>query len=135
VKYQVVHISEEYIEGARMYKIQGTYYIWVTKSGDSQSMLKSTAGPFGPFETRDILKEMRSPLAGSGPPHQGGLVDTPDGQWYYMSFTDAYPAGRVPLLAPVSFDSEGWPTVEGDYSEPKGRWLLEYPTVALSDQR
>ncbi|KAL3462517.1 glycosyl hydrolase [Aspergillus heterothallicus] len=119
---KVVHISEDYIEGARMYKIQGTYYIWVTKPGDTQRMLKSTAGPFGPFEARDIIAEMRSPLAGAGPPHQGGLVDTPNGQWYYISFTDAYPAGRVPLLAPVFFN--------------KGRWLLQYPTpLALGDQR
>lgn len=126
-------MSDDYLEGARMYKIQGTYYIWVTKSGDTQCMLKSTVGPFGPFEVRDIVKEMRSPLAGSRPPHQGGLVDTPDGRWYYMSFTDAYPTGRIPLLAPVVFDDKGWPKVVADYVDVKGKWLLEYPHVAPSD--
>lgn len=70
--------------------------------------------------------QMRSPLAGAGPPHQGGLVDTPDGQWYYMAFTDAFFTGRVPLLAPVVFDSEGWLVIEADYPDVKGQWLLEY---------
>ncbi|KAL3440137.1 hypothetical protein BJX65DRAFT_315082 [Aspergillus insuetus] len=40
--FQIVHVSEDYIEGARMYKIQGTYHIWVTKSGDTQRMFKYT---------------------------------------------------------------------------------------------
>ncbi|KAL3473287.1 glycosyl hydrolase [Aspergillus californicus] len=124
---KVVHVSEDYVEGARMYKIHDTYYIWLTKTADTQCILKSTAGPFGPFEARDIITAMRSPLAGSGPPHQGGLVDTPDGQWYYMAFTDAYPAGRILLLAPVMFDSEGWPRVVADYPDAKGEWRLEYP--------
>lgn len=97
-------------------------------------MLKSTVGPFGPFEARDIVKEMRSPLSGSGPPHQGGLVDTPDGRWYFMSFTDAFPTGRIPLLAPVVFDGEGWPSVVADYPDAKGQWLLEYPRGALGDR-
>ncbi|RDW76318.1 putative xylosidase/glycosyl hydrolase [Aspergillus mulundensis] len=132
---KVVYTSDDYLEGARMYKIHGAYYIWVTKCGDTQCLLKSTAGPFGPFEARDIITAMRSPLPGSGPPHQGGLVDTPDGQWYYMSFTDAYPTGRIPLLAPVEFDSEGWPRVAADYTDAKGQWLLEYsrPNASLRD--
>lgn len=110
-----------------MYKIGGVYYIWVTRPGDGQYVLKSTGGPFGPYEARETIVEMRAPLLGAGPPHQGGLVDTPDGQWYYMSFTDAYPVGRIPLLAPVIFDCQGWPKVVADYPDERGRWLLEYP--------
>lgn len=112
-----------------MYKIRDTYYIWVTRSGDTQCMLKSTVGPFGPYEARDIVTQMRSPIPGSGPPHQGAIVDTPAGHWYYISFTDAFPAGRVPLLAPLVFDTEGWPHVGTDYPDEKGQWLLEYRNV------
>ncbi|KAL2820623.1 glycosyl hydrolase [Aspergillus granulosus] len=128
---KVVHTSEAYLEGARMYKIQGAYYIWLTKDWDTQTVLKSTAGPFGPYEERDVIKGMRSPLAGCGSPHQGALVDTPDGKWYYMAFSDAYPAGRVPVLAPVVFDSEGWPSVVADHPDAKGQWRLEYPHVVV----
>lgn len=89
-----------------MYKIRGTYYIWSTASGDRQRTIKSTAGPLGSYEARDTAIQMRCPLAGAGPPHQDGLVDAPDGRWHYMAFTVAFPTGRVPLLAPVVFDSE-----------------------------
>ncbi|KAF2621075.1 glycoside hydrolase family 43 protein [Macroventuria anomochaeta] len=127
---KVVYSSDDYLEGARMYRIQGAYYIWLTKSWDTQVVLKSTGGPFGPYEARVVIAEMRSPLPGAGPPHQGALVDTPDNRWYYMSFTDAFPTGRVPLLAPVVFDTEGWPVVTGEYTDSKGSWLLEYPQLA-----
>ncbi|KAL4879064.1 glycosyl hydrolase [Aspergillus karnatakaensis] len=127
VENQVVYRSGAYLEGARMYKINGAYYIWVTKDWDTQCVLKSTTGPFGPYEEREVIVGMRSPLAGSGSPHQGALVDTPDGKWYYMAFIDAYPVGRIPVLAPVEFDSDGWPRVTADYTDAKGEWRLEYP--------
>lgn len=117
-----------------MYKIGGIYYIWVTRPWDSQYVLKSSHGPFGPYEARKILTAMRSPLLGAGSPHQGGLVDTPDGQWHYMAFSDAFPVGRIPILAPVDFDSEGWPKVVADYPDERGQWRLEYPH-AVADAR
>ncbi|KAL2843943.1 glycosyl hydrolase [Aspergillus pseudoustus] len=130
---KVVHASDSYLEGARMYKIKGTYYIWLTKDWDTQTVLKSTVGPFGPYEERDVIRGMRTPIAGCGSPHQGALVDTSDGKWYYMAFADAYPAGRIPVLAPVVFDEDGWPSVVADYAEgdEKGVWRLEYPVVGV----
>ncbi|KAL4864364.1 hypothetical protein BDV12DRAFT_201231 [Aspergillus spectabilis] len=129
---EIVHQSDDYDEGARMYKINGAYYIWLTKCGDTQTVLKSTSGPFGPYEARDVISKMRSPLPGCGPPHQGGLVDTPEGQWYYVAFSDAFPTGRIPVMAPVVFNSDGWPTVLGEYSDKMGQWLLEYPHPDLN---
>ncbi|KAL4789743.1 glycosyl hydrolase [Aspergillus venezuelensis] len=127
IENRVVYRSDAYLEGARMYRINGSYYIWVTKDWDTQCVLKSTTGPFGPYEEREIIIGMRSPIVGSGSPHQGGLVDTPDGQWYYMAFSDAYPVGRIPVLAPLEFDRDGWPKVAADYSDANGQWLLQYP--------
>ncbi|KAL0943525.1 ricin b lectin [Colletotrichum truncatum] len=132
--FQVVYTSDEYLEGARMYKINGMYYIWVTKPWDGQYVLKSSGGPFGPYEAREILADMRPPVAGAGAPHQGGLVDTPQGQWYYMAFIDAFPAGRIPVLAPVVFDCEGWPKVIGDYPDTRGQWRVEYPHITTDTQ-
>lgn len=110
-----------------MYKINGTYYIWLTKPWDGQYVLKSDNGPFGPYECRMVLDNMRSPVPGAGAPHQGGLVDTADGKWYYMAFTDAFPAGRIPVLAPVEFNGEGWPRVVGGYEDERGQWRVNYP--------
>lgn len=66
---------------------------------------------------------MKAPVEGAGAPHQGGLVSTEDGKWYYMAFIDVYPGGRAPVLAPVEFDAEGWPSVVTDAN---GGWGVEY---------
>ncbi|KAF4421183.1 glycosyl hydrolase family 43, partial [Fusarium austroafricanum] len=126
VENRVVYESEEYLEGARMYNIEGIYYIWLTRPYSGQYVLKSCSGPFGPYECRLVIGEVLSPVPGSGSPHQGGLVDTPEGDWYYMAFIDGYPGGRVPVLAPVIFDDGGWPEVEADYPTSPGIWRREY---------
>lgn len=109
-----------------MYKINGVYYIWITRPGDEQRVLKSTGGPFGPYECRQVLKKMLSPVAGSAAPHQGALVDTIDGRWFYMAFIDAYPGGRLPVLAPIKFDEDGWPSIVCDRIDLRGSWRLSY---------
>ncbi|WP_181786767.1 glycoside hydrolase family 43 protein [Streptomyces phytophilus] len=100
------------LEGARFYKINGNHYIFLTRPANGQYILKSTSGPFGPYEMRQLLLNLPGPIAGGGVPHQGGLVSTPDGRWHYMAFIDAYPGGRVPALAPVSWSADGWPTLQ-----------------------
>ncbi|KAF4781154.1 glycosyl hydrolase family 43 [Colletotrichum scovillei] len=115
--------AHRYIEGSRFYHINGNYYIWVTKPGDEQHVLKSTSGPWGPYEIRQVIAQMKAPVEGAGAPHQGGLVSTEDGRWYYMAFIDVYPGGRAPVLAPVEFDAEGWPSVVTDAN---GGWGAEY---------
>ncbi|KAM0421015.1 hypothetical protein ACHAPT_011258 [Fusarium lateritium] len=129
LKTQLVYESEHYLEGARMYNIKGSYYIWLTKPWAGQYVLKSDSGPLGPYECRMVLDNIRSPIPGAGAPHQGGLVDTADGKWHYMAFTDAFPAGRIPVLAPVEFDSDGWPRIVADYTDGRGQWRIEYPPV------
>lgn len=87
-------------------------------------MLKSTTGPFGSYEIRQVLDRMPGPVAGGATPHQGALVNTPDGAaWNYMTFVDAYPLGRIPVLAPISWDASGWPSV---VTVAGGSWGAEY---------
>ncbi|WP_327037827.1 family 43 glycosylhydrolase [Micromonospora maris] len=111
------------LEGARFYKRNGAYYIWLTRPANGQYVLKSTNGPFGPYEQRQVLLNMQGPISGGGVPHQGGLVQTPNGAWYYMAFTDAYPGGRVPTLAPINWTADGWPQVQ----TVNGAWGVNYP--------
>ncbi|MEU3165704.1 family 43 glycosylhydrolase [Streptosporangium sp. NPDC006930] len=110
------------LEGARFYKRNGYYYIWLTKPANGQYVLRSTS-PFGPYEMRQVLLNMPSPISGGGVPHQGGLVQTQNGAWYYMSFVDAYPGGRVPALAPITWTGDGWPTIQ----TVNGGWGVNYP--------
>ncbi|GIJ72388.1 family 43 glycosylhydrolase [Virgisporangium ochraceum] len=110
------------LEGARFYKRNGYYYIWLTRPANGQYVLRSSS-PFGPYEMRQVLLNMPGPISGGGVPHQGGLVQTQNGDWYYMSFVDAYPGGRVPALAPISWTGDGWPTIQ----TVNGGWGQTYP--------
>jgi beta-xylosidase len=126
VKDQIVFKSPAdigYIEGSRFYKITGNYYIFVTHPADGQYILKSTTGPFGPYIAHLLLSKIGSPIAGGGVPHQGGLVQLQNGAWYYMAFVDAYPGGRMPALAPIHWDADGWPELE----LVNGAWGSSYP--------
>ncbi|KIJ54728.1 glycoside hydrolase family 43 protein [Sphaerobolus stellatus SS14] len=100
------------IEGSRMYKINGNYYILNTQPAGAEWVLKSTSGPFGPYTQKVFVSGLGNPVPGGGVPHQGGIVDTPSGGWYYMGFCDSYPGGRVPVMAPISWGSDGFPVVQ-----------------------
>ncbi|RKN44847.1 glycoside hydrolase 43 family protein [Streptomyces hoynatensis] len=115
------------LEGSRFYKINGNYYIFVTRPANGQYVLKSTSGPWGPYELRQVLLDLPGPIPGGGVPHQGGLVQTQNGAWYYMAFVDAYPGGRVPVLAPVTWTGDGWPVLQ----LVNGAWGASYATPDL----
>ncbi|WP_203855141.1 family 43 glycosylhydrolase [Plantactinospora mayteni] len=116
-----------YIEGARFYKRNGYYYIWLTKPANGQYVLRSRS-PFGPYEVREVLLNLPGPIQGEpgSVPHQGGMVQTQNGQWYYLAFIDAYPGGRIPTLAPVNWVGD-WPVLQ----TVNGRWGATYPYPAV----
>jgi beta-xylosidase len=121
------------LEGSRFYKVNGNYYIFTTRPANAEYVLKSTQGPFGPYEIRPLLKDAKPPIPGGGVPHQGGIVQTQKGDWYYMAFEDAFPGGRVPVLAPVTWSADGWPTVE----LTDNTWSTSYakPDIPASSHR
>ncbi|RYP13669.1 hypothetical protein DL765_006799 [Monosporascus sp. GIB2] len=128
IRSQVVHRADIYIEGSRMYKINGSYYIFVTRAPDAEFVLKA-GSPFGPYQIRNLVDRIGSPVPDTGAPHQGGIVDTPDGDWYYASFIDAYPLGRIPVLAPISWSGDGWPTLQ----KVNNAWGKEYEVPIGTD--
>ncbi|OLN81933.1 putative beta-xylosidase [Colletotrichum chlorophyti] len=125
VRKQLVYTSPSSIgplEGSRMYKRNGKYYIFVTRPASSQYVLQASS-PWGPYTLKALALSVGAPVAGGGHPHQGSLIDTPDGKWYYMAFMDSYPGGRVPVLAPVTWGSDGFPVVTLSGSA----WGTSYP--------
>lgn len=66
------------LEGSRFYKINGHYYIFLTRPANGQYILKSS-GPFGPYTMRQVLLDLRGPIPGGGVPRQDGLVQTRNG--------------------------------------------------------
>jgi beta-xylosidase len=118
------------LEGSRFYKRNGSYYIWLTRPANGQYVLKSSS-PFGPYEMRQVLLDLPGPISGGGVPHQGGLVQTQNGAWYYMAFVDAFPGGRVPVLAPISWTADGWPVLQ----TVNGTWSATYPKPNITTSR
>lgn len=108
-----------------MYKRNGLYYILATQPASAEYTLKAS-NPFGPYTIKNLVKGLAAPGGtNGGNPHQGGIVDTPSGQWYYMAFIDLYPGGRVPVLAPVTWGSDGFPavTVSAKSNNNSAFWL------------
>jgi beta-xylosidase len=117
------------LEGARMYKRGNYYYIWLTRPANGQYVLRSTS-PWGPYEQRQVLLDLPGPISGGGVPHQGGLVQTQAGDWWYMAFTDAYPGGRMPTLAPITWSND-WPVL----TTVNGRWGATYPKPNITTSK
>ena len=117
--------SEGALEGSRFYKINGYYYIMPTQYANGEYILRAT-NPFGPYTLQNFAVKLSPPITPEpttgGSPHQGGIVQTQNGDWYYMAFLDAYPGGRIPVLAPVTW-TNGWPSV----TLVNGGWGLSYP--------
>jgi beta-xylosidase len=125
VKRQVVWNTDSslgYIEGLRMYKRNGSYYILGVHPQDGNIILKSSS-PWGPYQWKWLVHNAGQLISGFTPPKQGGLVSLADGRWYHMAFIDGYPGGRIPALAPVDWSSDGWPTAR----VVNGLWAKQYP--------
>ncbi len=94
-------------EGAHLYKINGKYYLFLIHWPNHGTRRRTEAcfisdSLTDTFIGRDIMDDdMGYFNAGVA---QGGVVDTPDGQWYAMLFQDYGALGRIPVLVPVDFD-------------------------------
>ncbi|MDH7911156.1 glycoside hydrolase 43 family protein [Winogradskyella sp. SYSU M77433] len=91
-------------EGCQIRKINGKYYLFniaSPKSHWARTVIVHRADKItGPYEGRVVLQDQH--IA------QGGLIDTPDGNWYAMLFGDRGSVGRIPYLVPVKWEND-WP--------------------------
>ena len=97
------------LEGPKLYKRNGWYYVFAPAGGVApgwQSVFRSR-NIRGPYADRIVLAQGSSPING---PHQGALVDTPSGEWWFLHFQDKGAYGRVVHLEPVSWRDD-WPFV------------------------
>jgi len=104
-----------YVEGTRFYKKDGKYYILLTNPGvgSGEIILKSSGGPMGPYDSwHRVLQNNGNPVSGAGNPYQGAFVDTAAGDWWYVAFVNRYPGGRIPVVAPITWDKDAWPNVQ-----------------------
>ncbi|MGN1372516.1 MAG: family 43 glycosylhydrolase [Candidatus Coproplasma sp.] len=94
------------IEGPKFYKREGYYYIFApagsVKSGWQVALRSKDI--YGPYESKVILMQGDTLVNG---PHQGALVDTPEGREYFLHFQDMRAYGRVVHLQPAVWQ-DGW---------------------------
>jgi beta-xylosidase len=92
-------------EGAQLRKIRGKYYLCLItwpRGGMRTQLIFRADRLTGPYEGRVALQDQGVA--------QGGLIDTPQGDWYAMLFQDHGAVGRVPFLVPVKWE-DGWPVL------------------------
>jgi len=92
-------------EGAHIHKVNGWYYVFLISwpVGGMRTQLVYRADSLnGTYEGRIALRY--NGIA------QGGIVDTPGGDWVAMLFQDCGSVGRIPFLMPVKWE-EGWPVL------------------------
>jgi beta-xylosidase len=115
----VFHAPERHptLEGPKFLKRDGWYYLLAPAGGVAtgwQVALRSRH-IYGPYEDKVILHQGNTPING---PHQGALLDLPNGEWWFLHFQDAGLYGRILHLQPVTW-RDGWP-VAGHDREDKG---------------
>ncbi|MFN3408243.1 MAG: glycoside hydrolase 43 family protein [Limisphaerales bacterium] len=131
----VFHEPEKHptLEGPKFLKRDGWYYILAPAGGVQtgwQLALRSRH-IYGPYEARILLAQGRTAING---PHQGGLVDTPSGEWWFLHFQDAGVYGRVVHLQPVRWE-DGWPRMGVPGPDGVGEPVLAHPKPALPPAR
>ena len=148
-------------EGHHMYKINGKYYLISTDYRPNGRTLCSRADNiWGPYETRVItadetygyhaapLTQVRGRIVPDGSDfrlgsldkdatactnaHQGGIVSTPNGQWWALFMQDFHSIGRTVCLMPMTW-VDGWPMVgvENNLGRAPRTWFK--PETGTSD--
>jgi beta-xylosidase len=109
------HAADPTIEGPKLYKRNGYYYILAPGGGvpTGWEVALRSKNIYGPYERRVVLSQGSTPING---PHQGAWVDTPNGESWFLHFQDKGAYGRIVHLQPVKWVDD-WP-VMGDNGHP-----------------
>jgi len=100
-------------EGTKFFKKDGYYYLSIPEGGVGtgwQTVLRSKS-IYGTYQGKRCLEMGTTKVNG---PHQGALVDTPDGEWWFYHFQSHSPQGRILHLQPVTWQN-GYPLIGKDY--------------------
>ena len=104
------------IEGPKVYKRNGYYYIFAPAGGvrEGYQVVLRSKDIYGPYEIKKVMEQGNTVING---PHQGGLVDTPVGEEFFLHFQDRGLYGRICHLQPVTWNDDNWPVIGIDPDE------------------
>jgi len=119
------HATDPTIEGPKLYKRNGYYYIFAPAGGVStgwQVVLRSK-NIYGPYERKVVMDQGASKING---PHQGAWVTTQTGENWFLHFQDKGLYGRVVHLQPMKWIND-WPVIGLDKNNSgKGEPVKQY---------
>jgi beta-xylosidase len=100
-------------EGSHAYKINGRYYVFNAVYAMNATIACSRSqNRTGPFTSITVCANQMPWHA----PHQGGIVQLPNGDWWGFSLADTGPVGRTMWGGPITW-RDGWPYF-GDPAAP-----------------
>jgi len=119
------HQDHPTIEGTKMHKRNGYYYILAPGGGVStgwQTVLRSR-NVWGPYEDKIVLHQGNTDING---PHQGAWVSMENGDDWFVHFQEKQPYGRIVHLQPAHWE-KGWLMIGEDTNgdgigEPVKSW-------------
>lgn len=105
-------------EGSQIFKVNGKYYLFNIawpRDGMRTVIIHRSDRITGPYEGRIAFQDKGVA--------QGGLIDTPEGDWYAYLFRDYGAVGRIPYLVPVKWEND-WPVIGENGKVPR---VLDLP--------
>ncbi|MDI1240999.1 MAG: glycoside hydrolase 43 family protein [bacterium] len=106
------HEKHPTVEGPKFHKIGEYYYISTPAGGvpTGWQLVLRSKNIYGPYEEKIVLAQGKTAING---PHQGALVDTPSGEWWFIHFQDRGAYGRIVHLQPAVWKN-GFPVIGSD---------------------
>jgi beta-xylosidase len=119
------HDTDPTIEGPKLYKRNGYYYIFAPAGGVATGwqLALRAKNIYGPYERRVVMDQGNSGING---PHQGAWVNTTTGEDWFLHFQDKGAYGRVVHLQPMHWLND-WPVIGVDNDgDGKGEPVMVY---------
>ncbi len=151
-------IAKSGAEGAHMYKVNGEYLIiWAVPGNNTPQLAGHSKNIYGPYQIDAICNKNHMGVHGgyglkSSPwrgnkdfeywgqglengvtLHQGGIIDTPTGEWWGYSMQDHNSLGRITNLSPITW-KDGFPYfgLSNNLGKTPKTWVK--PNVGLPQQ-
>jgi len=120
------HRNHPTVEGPKLYKRNGYYYIFAPAGGVKQGwqLVLRSRNIYGPYEEKIVLTQGNTNING---PHQGAWVETTLGESWFIHFQDRETYGRIVHLQPMMWIND-WPVIGIDNDgDGTGEPVLTYP--------
>lgn len=109
------HETDPTIEGPKIYKKDGFYYIFAPAGGvpTGWQLVLRAKNILGPYERKVVMDQGKTSTNG---PHQGAWVSTQTGEDWFLHFQDKEAYGRVVHLEPMKWKN-AWPVIGVDKND------------------